>query len=295
MKKIGFIGLGVMGAPMASNLLSKGYALKVYNRTAEKADALAKLGAEVAESPADAARHGDVVITMVSDDDAIRDVYYGEQGVINAVRPGTTVIDCSTISPALSVKLAGDIQSRSAHFLDAPVTGSKPGAVNGTLLFMVGGDSRIIDQHRDVLLAMGKEIIHTGANGSGSTAKLAHNTMVAINLAGLAEGISIAAKGGIDPSVFLKIVQAGNAASKVAELKSEKILSGDYSVQFALGLMLKDLKLASGLTDRMGLSSPMLGTVKNLFQMGQTAGLGDSDLSALMRLYENWIGQRVSK
>lgn len=293
MKKIGFIGLGVMGGPMAANLLRKGYALKVYNRTAGKADALAKLGAEAVETVAEAARDVDVVITMISNDDAIRAVYYGDQGIIGAIRPGTTVIDSSTISPALSVQLAEDIRGKSGHFLDAPVTGSKPGAENGTLLFMVGGDAQIIEKHRDVLLAMGKEIIHTGENGSGSSAKLAHNTMVAIHVAGLAEGISIAAKGGIATDVFLKIVQAGNASSKVAELKSGKILNRDYSVQFALDLMLKDLKLASGLTDRMGLSAPMLGTVKSLFQMGQAAGLGESDLSALMLLYEEWIGKQV--
>lgn len=295
MKKIGFVGLGVMGAPMAANLLRKGFAVKAYNRTAEKTEALVRQGAEAAASPAEAARDAEVVITMVSDDDAIREVYYGERGVIGAVAPGTTVIDSSTISPALSIQLAEDIRARSAHFLDAPVTGSKPGAESGTLLFMVGGDGEIIDRHRDVLMAMGREIIHTGPNGSGSVAKLAHNTMVAVNIAGLAEGIAIAAKGGIDPAVFLKIVQAGNASSKAAELKAGKILSGDYSVQFALGLMLKDLKLASGLTDRLGLSSPMLGTVKSLFQMGQAQGLGESDLSALMRLYENWIGRSVSQ
>jgi len=295
MKKIGFVGLGVMGAPMAANLLRKGFRLNVYNRTAEKAEPLVRQGAEAASSPAEAARDADVVITMVSDDDAIRQVYYGERGILSAIRPDVTVIDSSTISPALSVQLAEDIRARSGHFLDAPVTGSKPGAENGTLLFMVGGDAQVIERHRDVFLAMGREIIHTGENGSGSVAKLAHNTVVAVNLAGLAEGTAIAVKGGLDPAVFMKIILAGNASSKQAELKADKILAGDYSVQFALGLMLKDLKLASGLADRLGLSSPMLGAVKNLFQMGQAQGLDGEDMSAVMRVYENWLGRSVSQ
>jgi len=295
MKKIGFVGLGVMGAPMAANLLRKGFRLNVYNRTAEKAEPLVRQGAEAASSPAEAARDADVVITMVSDDDAIRQVYYGERGILSAIRPDVTVIDSSTISPALSVQLAEDIRARSGHFLDAPVTGSKPGAENGTLLFMVGGDAQVIERHRDVFLAMGREIIHTGENGSGSVAKLAHNTVVAVNLAGLAEGTAIAVKGGLDPAVFMKIILAGNASSKQAELKADKILAGDYSVQFALGLMLKDLNLASGLADRLGLSSPMLGAVKNLFQMGQAQGMGGEDMSAVMRVYEPWIGHSVSK
>ena len=295
MKKIGFVGLGVMGAPMAANLLRKGFRLNVYNRTAEKAEPLVRQGAEAASSPAEAARDADVVITMVSDDDAIRQVYYGERGILSAIRPDVTVIDSSTISPALSVQLAEDIRARSGHFLDAPVTGSKPGAENGTLLFMVGGDAQVIERHRDVFLAMGREIIHTGENGSGSVAKLAHNTVVAVNLAGLAEGTAIAVKGGLDPAVFMKIILVGNASSKQAELKADKILAGDYSVQFALGLMLKDLKLASGLADRLGLSSPMLGAVKNLFQMGQAQGLDGEDMSAVMRVYENWLGRSVSQ
>ncbi len=294
MKKVGFIGLGVMGGPMAANLIRKGYSVTVYNRTAEKAEALAKLGADVAATPAEAALGAEAVITMISDDNAIREVYYGENGIIGALQPGTTVIDSSTISPALSIQLSRDIRSKFGYFLDAPVTGSKPGAIGGTLLFMVGGDPQIIDEHRDILLAMGREIIHTGPNGSGSTAKLAHNTIVAINTAGLFEGLAIAAKGGIDASTFMKIVLTGNASSKTAEIKADKIKNRDFSVQFSLDLMLKDLKLSSDLADKIGVSSPMLGAAKSLFQVGQAEGHGEYDLSALMLVYERWIGKRIA-
>ncbi|MBW5447063.1 NAD-binding protein [Cohnella sp. CFH 77786] len=294
MKKVGFIGLGVMGAPMAANLLRKGYSVSVYNRTPGKADELISLGADVVPSPAETARSADVVITMISNDDAVENVYYGDNGILQGLQPGTAVIDCSTVSPALSLRLAADIQAKFAYFLDAPVTGSKPAAMDGTLLFMVGGDKQVVDEQRDVLLAMGREIVHTGPNGSGSTAKLAHNTIVGINAAGLIEGMALAAKGGIDASAFLKIVLSGGASSKQAELKGRKIIDHDFGVQFSLALMLKDLKLSSVLTDKLGVSTPMLETAKSLFQIGHSSGLGELDLSALAQVYEEWIGTPIA-
>lgn len=294
MKTIGFIGLGVMGAPMAANLLRKGYSVTVYNRTPGKAEELVRLGAETADSPLETARSSDVVITMISNDQAVEEVYYGEQGILSGLQPGTTVIDSSTVSPSLSRRLAADIQAKFSYFLDAPVTGSKPAAIDGTLLFMVGGDPKVVEENREIILAMGKEIIYTGPSGNGTTAKLAHNTIVGINAAGLIEGMAIAAKGGIDASAFLRIVQSGGAASKQADLKGRKIIDHDFSVQFSLALMLKDLKLSSVLTDGMGVSTPMLETAKSLFQIGQSAGHGESDLAALAQVYEEWIGAQIA-
>jgi 3-hydroxyisobutyrate dehydrogenase len=284
-----------MGLPMAANLLRKGYPVTVYNRTPDKAAELLKLGAAAAASPAEAARATDVVVTMVSDDAAAEAVYYGDGGVLAGLRPGMTAIDCSTISPDLARRLAADVAARSGRFLDAPVTGSKPAAIDGTLLFMVGGDARTLDDCRDILLAMGREAIHVGPSGSGATAKLAHNTIVGINAAGLIEGMSIAAKAGIDAASFLRIVQGGGAASKQAELKGRKIVDGDYSVQFSLALMLKDLRLSSVLTDGLGVPTPMLEAAKSLFQTGQAAGYGELDLAALAQVYEAWIGRKIGK
>lgn len=293
MKTVGFIGLGIMGLPMATNLLRKGFSVNVYNRTPGKADELSRIGADVAASPAEAARAVDVVITMISNDRAVEEVYYGDQGVLAGLTPGTTVIDCSTVSPSLSQRLARDVGSKFGYFIDAPVTGSKPAAEDGTLLFMTGGDLQAVQEQRDVLLAMGREIVHTGPNGSGSTAKLAHNTIVGINAAGLIEGMAIAAKGGIDASSFLRIVQSGGAHSKQAELKGRKIIDHDFSVQFSLALMLKDLKLSAEMSDGLGVSAPMLAAAKSLFQVGQASGYGESDLSALAQVYEEWIGRRI--
>ncbi|WP_027087715.1 NAD(P)-binding domain-containing protein [Cohnella panacarvi] len=295
MKSIGFIGLGVMGEPMAANLLRKGYSVTVYNRSAGKDEQLVKLGADSVSTPAAAARSVDVVITMVSNDAAIEEIYYGADGMIAALKPGTVVIDSSTISPELSRRLAASVGERFGDFIDAPVTGSKPAAIDGTLLFMAGGDEQVVEAHRELLLTMGREVIYMGASGNGSTAKLAHNTIVGINAAGLIEGMAIAAKSGIDASAFLRIVQSGGAASKQADLKGRKIIDRDYGVQFSLALMLKDLRLSSVLTDGIGVSTPMLEAAKSLFQIGHAAGLGEKDLSALAQVYESWIGKRIGE
>jgi len=295
MKSIGFIGLGTMGEPMAANLLRKGYSVVVYNRTPGKIARLLELGADVASTPYEVAKRVNVVITMISNDQAIEEVYFGEDGILQELNPDTTIIDSSTISPTLARRLAAEVSNRYCDFIDAPVTGSKPAAIDGTLLFMAGGDKQTIIDHQDILLAMGREVIYMGASGSGATAKIAHNTIVGINAAGLIEGMAIAAKSGIDASAFLRVVQSGGAASKQADLKGQKIIDRDYSVQFSLALMLKDLKLSSVLTDTIGASTPLLEATKSLFQLGQAAGYGESDLSALAHIYENWIGKQIGE
>jgi 3-hydroxyisobutyrate dehydrogenase-like beta-hydroxyacid dehydrogenase len=295
MKSIGFIGLGTMGEPMAANLLRKGYSVIVYNRTSGKDQQLLDLGADSAASPLEVAKRVDVVITMISNDQAIEEVYFGEDGILKELKPGTILIDCSTISPNLARRLAGLVTDKYCDFIDAPVTGSKPAAIEGTLLFMAGGDKQTIDDHQAIFLSMGREVIYMGEQGSGATAKLAHNTIVGINAAGLVEGMAIAAKSGIDVSSFLRVVQLGGAASKQADLKGKKIIDHDFSVQFSLALMLKDLRLSSVLTDTLGVSTPMLEVAKSLFQLGQAAGYGESDLSALAHIYENWIGKRIGE
>ncbi|TYP71814.1 NAD(P)-binding domain-containing protein [Paenibacillus methanolicus] len=294
MNKIGFIGLGVMGAPMAANLLRKGYVVTVYNRTPGKADELIALGAEFADTPAQAVGGSELVITMVSNDDSIRDVYYGKDGIIASLMPGTIVMDSSTISPSLAKQLYADIAAKSSDFLDAPVTGSKPAAESGTLVFMVGGDEHILAQTHDVIMAMARKIIYMGPSGSGQTAKLAHNTMVGIHAAAFAEGLAIASNGGIDAAAFLDLVQAGAANSRFAELKTPKLLDRDFSVQFSLSLMLKDLRLSSALSDSLRTPTPVLEAVKSVFQVGESMGLGNLDMAALVNCYEEWTNKRFS-
>jgi len=278
---------------MASNLLKKGYEVTVYNRTPSKCEPLVAEGAAAAATPREAAAGRDVVITMVSNDDSIREVFYGEDGILCSLDAGVTVIDSSTISPGLVKEIAASVGELGAYFLDAPVTGSKPAAIDGTLVFMVGGEASVLQNVTDVLDTLGKKIIHMGPNGSGSVAKLAHNTVVGINNLALAEGFAIAAKSGIPADSFLELVQLGSAGSKAADLKGRKIIEADFSNQFSLALMLKDLKLASSLTDVSGIPAPMLNMAKSLFQAGATQGYGDEDLSAVVKCYEAWIGQTI--
>lgn len=294
MKKIGFIGLGVMGIGMAANLLRKGFDVAVYNRTPGKAESLLALGVRELASPAAITSEADIVITMISNDAAIREVYWGENGIFATARKGITLIDCSTISPTLAKELATAAAGVGATFLDAPVTGSKPAAEDGTLVFMIGGNTETINDVEHILLAMGRKIIPMGANGSGSIAKLAHNTIIGINVVALAEGMAIAASGGIDGHAFLELVQSGGAASKAAELKGPKLLEGNYDVQFSLELMLKDLRLSSVLSDNLHVPTPMLEAAKSLFQVGDSMGLSGLDMSSVGQAYEQWIGRKLS-
>ncbi|MDQ0904013.1 NAD(P)-binding domain-containing protein [Paenibacillus sp. V4I7] len=293
MKRIGFIGLGTMGKPMAANLIQKGFMVTVYNRTAEKADELAHLGAEVGLTPAEVTRSSDVLITMLSNDASLLETFYSEQGILSGVHPALTIIDSSTVSPQTSQKLAEELAAHFVDFLDAPVTGSKPAAEAGTLTFMVGGNQEVFDEQHDVFLALGTKALYLGPSGSGSYAKLAHNTMVGINLAGLAEGLSIAVKAGVKPAQFLEIVRSGGANSKMVELKGDKIIDRDFSNQFSLKLMLKDLQLAQEITGKFQLPTPMLQSATNLFQIGLSKGLGEEDLSSVIQCYEEWMGQQV--
>ncbi|TXK82532.1 NAD(P)-binding domain-containing protein [Paenibacillus sp. N3.4] len=295
MKRIGFIGLGTMGNPMAANLIKKGYMVTVYNRTTEKANELVRLGAELARTPAEAAKSSDVLFTMLSNDAALLDTFYSEQGILSGLHPALTIIDSSTVAAQTSQKLAEELEAHFVDFLDAPVTGTKPAAEAGTLTFMVGGNKEVFDEHKDLLLALGSKALYLGPSGSGSYAKIAHNTMVGINLVGLAEGLSIATKAGINPVQFLEIVRSGGANSKQVELKADKILDRDFSNQFSLKLMLKDLVLAQELTSKFQMPAPMLQAATGLIQMGLSKGLGEEDLSAVIQCYEDWIGQAVSR
>ncbi|WJH35124.1 NAD(P)-dependent oxidoreductase [Paenibacillus sp. CC-CFT747] len=294
MKSVGFIGLGTMGFPMARNLIKKGYPLTVYNRTPEKAAELVALGAVQVDTPAEAARAAEVLFTNVSDDAALLELLQREGGILEGARTGLTVVDCSTVAPETSRTAAQELAKRGAGFLDAPVTGSRPGAENGTLVFMVGGSEELLNRHMDLFETLGSRILHMGPSGAGSYTKLAHNTIVGINAAALVEGMSFAAKAGVDPDKLLTIILNGGAGSKQAELKGRKIIEHDFSVQFSLGLMLKDMLLAARETARFQMPSPMLHSATSLYQMGLAKGLGQQDLCSIVECYEEWLDLKIS-
>jgi 3-hydroxyisobutyrate dehydrogenase-like beta-hydroxyacid dehydrogenase len=287
---IAFIGLGTMGYHMAGHLLKAGHTLTVYNRDRKKTEGFDP-SVRIAGTPGEAAQAVDVVITMLSDDHAIKAVYLGDNGIIPALQqqPGASIIiDCSTISPGTTLAMAEELANIGVKMLDAPVTGSEPQAKEAQLTFIVGGEQELFEKCLPLFNAMGKKAVHMGAQGTGSQTKLANNTLVAITLAGLSESLAMVRKSGIDPALFLDVVSGGGARSGMAEMKGPKILAGDFSPQFMTRLMFKDLKLAQRLGESLELPLPALAAVKELFQIACNDGYGDEDMSAIFKCYEEW-------
>lgn len=293
--KIGFIGLGTMGLPMAQNLLKSGYELIVYNRTTEKMKSLQEKGAAIADSPKEVASRSEIVFTMLTADAAVEEVILGEDGIIHGAKPGLIVVDSSTISPATSKKVAEDLFPRDIEMLDAPVTGSEPQAIAGILTFMVGGKKEVFEKCMPLFSAMGQNAYYMGESGKGSYTKLANNTMAAINLLSLSEGFTMAAKAGIDPEVFVKVVSGGGARSGMVDTKSAKVINRDFQPHFMTQLIHKDLGLAANVAKELEISAPVLGVVKEIFQMAKAKGYGSEDMSAVIKLYEEWAGVTVEK
>nr|WP_275107313.1 NAD(P)-dependent oxidoreductase [Sulfobacillus harzensis] len=289
--RIFFAGLGTMGAPMAKNLLAKGYALTVYNRSSKPLAWFREQGVEVASSPAEGAKEADVIVTMLSDDAAVDAVLGGEdEGCLATVRPGTLVIDSSTVSPELVRALSRKFAARGAIMLDAPVTGSAPQARDGILTFMVGGPEEGFLRARPLFLAMGRNALHVGPSGAGSTVKLANNTMAALNMLAVAEGLSIVQRSGLDPEQFLDVIAGGGANNGMAVSKREKLLTGRFPPDFAARLMVKDLRLATNLSWELGVPLPGLALVASLYQMACQMGEGDSDVAGLLKIYGKLSG-----
>ena len=295
MKKIGFIGLGTMGLPMAGHLLKAGYQLMVYNRTVAKTASLKEQGAEVADSPAKMAGTCDVVITMLTADAAVEEVLFGRDGVNAGAQPGLIVIDSSTISPETSKQAAKHLEERGINMLDAPVTGSEPQAVEGILTFMVGGSKKTYEKCRSLFAVMGKQSFYMGESGAGSYTKLANNTMGAINLVAFSEAVTMAVKAGIDPALFVQVVSGGGARSGMMTNKADKVMDRDFSPHFMTDLIHKDLGLAAEMAGELKLPAPALALVRELFQAARAKGLGEEDMSAVIKCYEDWAGVEVKR
>lgn len=292
---IGFIGLGIMGQPMALNLLKAGNKLVVYNRTAAKAEPLKQAGARVAASAAEAAKDADFVVVIVSDSAAVEDVVMGKDGILETVASGAIVIDSSTISPAVSRKMACHVAGKGASWLDAAVTGSKHGAEKGELIFMVGGDRQTFDRAMPVLQVLGKKHIYCGQNGMGLAAKLAQNTIQATMLEIFCEGLVLAAKAGVTPETMLEIIQSSMARSTLTDFKAPFILKGDFTPYFPLKLMHKDLELAMEAGFAQNVPMPALAAVKEVYSAAKAQGKGDLDYASVITYLEELAGVKVRK
>ena len=292
-QSIGFIGLGIMGQPMALNLVKAGFQVSVFNRTRDKAALLEKAGARVASSPADAARDADFVMSIVSDSAASEEVMLGKEGVLQTVKPGAIVIDSATISPVVSRKLACHAAGKQASFLDAPVTGSKHGAEKGELTFMVGGEREVFERAMPLLKVLGKKHIYCGAHGTGLSAKLAQNVIQSTMVEIFCEGFVLATKAGVKPETMFEIVQSSMARAALTDFKAPFIFKGDFTPYFPLKWMHKDVTLAMEAAFAQGVPMPATAAVKEVYAAAKAQGHGDLDYVAVITFLESLAGVQV--
>lgn len=283
---VGLIGTGIMGEPMARNLIKAGFSLTVYNRTAARADGLVRLGAARAESAADVAHRSDVVISIVSDSPDVEAVYLGEHGVVAGLRRGSVCIDMSTVSPATAERVAAEVEKRGGAFLDAPVSGGKTGAEQGTLSVMIGGDPATIDRVRPVLEVLGKRFVHCGPVGAGQKAKLCNQIIVALNLLAVGEAVVFARKIGLDPAVMLDAVSGGAAASWAVSNLGPRMIARDFKPMFMIDLQQKDLKITLAAAGRASAPLPGTALVHQLLSANQAWGEGADGTQALVKTLE---------
>ena len=283
--KVGFIGLGIMGGPMARHLHRAGLLAAVYNRTRSKAEPFGKMGVHVAESPADLARRVDVVIEMVSDAPDVEQVLFGAGGVVEGARPGLVVVDMSTNSPDWARKFAERLAERGIDFLDAPVTGGQKGAEEGTLTVMVGGREDLFQRLLPVFKAFAKEVIYAGPVGYGQAMKLVNQVVISLNTIAMVEGLRLAEALGLDVEKVARLLTVGAARSGSIELYLPKLLKGDLSPGFKAAHLKKDLAYAMEIANRKGLSLPASALALELYKRMVEKGLGELGIHALGKSY----------
>lgn len=283
---IGFIGLGIMGKPMAKNLMKAGFKLTVFNRTASKAEELRALGADVAGSPAEAASKSEVVITIVSDTPDVEEVILGPGGVASKARPGTVVIDMSTISPAATQRIAKALEEKGIEMLDAPVSGGERGAIEGTLSIMVGGKEEVFQRCLPVFHAMGRNIVYMGPHGFGQITKLCNQILCSLTILSAAECLVLGAKAGLDLEKLLQAVSGGAGGSWSLSNLGPKIIRGDFSPGFMVRLHQKDLRLVLDFANKLGVSLPGTALVNQLFNAIEGQGLGHLGNQSLIKPLE---------
>ena len=280
---IGFIGLGVMGEPMAGHLVDAGHEVVVFNRSRTKVEALEARGAMGGTSPAHVGEKADVVVTMLPDSPDVEEVMFGAQGVVSTLRPGSLVIDCSTISPDAAVAIGARLAQKDIAFVDAPVSGGDVGAIAGTLAVMMGGDEEAVRRAGAVLTAVAATLVHVGPVGAGQLVKAANQMLVAGNIALVGEALTVLQRTGVDVDAALTVLGGGLAASKVLEVKAPKMLARDFAPGFRLDLHYKDLKIALAAAERAQVAVPLTGIITQLVQALRSAGDGGLDHSALIK------------
>lgn len=293
--KIGFIGLGIMGKPMAKNLLKAGYSLVVYDVVAAAVSALVEAGATAGTSPKDVAARSDLIITMLPNSPQVKTVVLGEGGVIEGARPGSIVVDMSSIAPLASREVAAALAAKGVAMLDAPVSGGEPKAIDGTLSVMVGGQEDVFAKVKDVLLKMAASAVLCGDIGAGNVTKLANQIIVALNIAAMSEAFVLATKAGVDPERVFEAIKGGLAGSTVLNAKAPMVLDGNYKPGFRLELHIKDLQNALDTAHESGAPIPLTSQVMEFMQALKVDGKQADDHGGLIQFYEKLAGVQVRK
>ncbi|MBI4198677.1 MAG: NAD(P)-dependent oxidoreductase [Chloroflexi bacterium] len=287
---IGFIGLGIMGMPMARNLMKAGFPVVCYNRTASKAQALAKEGARAAGSPKEVARACPILITMVTDSPDVEAVALGPEGILEGIQRDAVLIDMSTISPSVTRTIAARLGEKGAHMLDAPVSGGSWGAQSGALSIMVGGDEAVFQRCLPIFKGMGQNIVHVGPNGMGQVTKLVNQILVVGTMNAVAEALLFAAKAGADLEKTIEAVKGGAAGSWQLQNLGPRLIKGDFAPGFMVKLQQKDLRIILDAADEMHLPLPATALVHQLFASLEAAGLGEEGTQALVKAHERLAG-----
>jgi 2-hydroxy-3-oxopropionate reductase len=290
---VGFIGLGVMGAPMARNLVEAGHPLVVHNRSRGPVDALAAAGAEPASSPREVAERSGVVITMLPDSPAVEDVVLGSDGVLEGASEGDLLIDMSTIHPTVSVAIAEAGRERGVGVLDAPVSGGDVGARDATLSILVGGEQGDVERAQPLFEALGKAIVHVGEHGAGQVVKACNQVVVAVTIAAVSEALVLGSKAGVEPERILDVLGGGLAANRVMEMRRRNFLEHDFAPGFRIDLHHKDLDIALESGGEYGVPLPVTGLVQQGFRALRAKGHGGDDHSGLLALVEELAEHRI--
>jgi 2-hydroxy-3-oxopropionate reductase len=286
-EKVGFIGLGIMGKPMAKNLMQAGYELAVHNRSPEKTQELAREGATAAESPREVAGQSDIIITMLPDSPDVREILIGEGGVLEGIEEGALVVDMSTISPVVTEELAAAIGEKGASMLDAPVSGGDVGAIEGTLSIMVGGSEANFERAKPLFEVMGKTVTHVGPTGAGQVTKACNQIVGALTIEAVSEALVLGSKGGVAPEKILDVLSGGLAYNKIMEVKREKLLSHAFDPGFRAELHHKDLGIALAAGREYGVALPVTAIVDQMLLSMKRKGWGGEDHSALLKVIED--------
>jgi 2-hydroxy-3-oxopropionate reductase len=292
---IGFIGLGIMGKPMARNLLKAGYPLVVHDLNRQAVREIVAAGAIASSSPKEVARQTGTLITMLPNSPEVEEVLSGANGILDGAAPESTVIDMSSISPIVARKMGDLLASKALRFLDAPVSGGEPGAINGTLSIMVGGAEKVFNECKDILLAMGKSVVRVGEVGSGNVTKLANQVMVALHIAAMSEALVLGVKAGVDPALIFTAIRSGLAGSNVFDAKALRVMDGNFEPGFKIDLHLKDLANALEAGRQLGAPLFLTAHVAEILKALKVEGLGQKDHSAILQFYEKLAGVRVRK